>query len=203
MGVKFIYLIRHGQFDYDDDSPDGGGLTETGRVQARRASLALKGSKNPIHGVISSTMRRALETAEIIAEEFQGVFVEPTDTLREFVPHIAPHLEQQWNRHWPEAFEIYTPERIASDRKIADRAFEEYFRPLPREREEDQYVVLAAHGNLIRYLICRVLELPAEDWNKFGIYHCGISQVAVMPDGFLMLVTFNAIDHLPPNLRTS
>jgi broad specificity phosphatase PhoE len=67
-----IYLIRHG--DYIDDKLDGQGpktdlgLSDDGRaqVEALRLRLATSGELRP-DVVLSSTERRALETAEIIA----------------------------------------------------------------------------------------------------------------------------------------
>src|SRR5689334_22981383 len=64
-----LYLVRHGEsagnvnagLRRSDDPP----LTERGRAQATRAAAALAARR--LHGVRSSPLRRARETAEIIA----------------------------------------------------------------------------------------------------------------------------------------
>ena len=78
-----IYLVRHGQTEGNIAlrlQSDNADLTEKGRKQAEVAATILAEQK-PTH-LISSTMLRALETAEVIGEacslipETNGLFVE-------------------------------------------------------------------------------------------------------------------------------
>ena len=76
MPVRVIYLIRHGQYESYPDNNDslGGSLTVIGRDQAERAAEAL--SQMPITAIHSSTLRRAAETAGIIALRFPALTVQ-------------------------------------------------------------------------------------------------------------------------------
>lgn len=65
-----IYLIRHGQTDWNIEHRFQGRedieLNETGRRQAKETGLALE--KDNFSAIISSPLKRAKETAEIIAQ---------------------------------------------------------------------------------------------------------------------------------------
>lgn len=81
-----IYLIRHGESTDDLEDAYGGAadfpLTDRGREQAREVAAALHGA--PIQVIFSSPLRRASESAQIIASTLDGN-LEPIviDDLRE------------------------------------------------------------------------------------------------------------------------
>ena len=66
--VKNLYLIRHGETDFNMENRIGGdsNLTENGRSQAR--ALAVYFSKKKIPLVFTSQKRRTIQTAEPIKE---------------------------------------------------------------------------------------------------------------------------------------
>jgi broad specificity phosphatase PhoE len=78
-----VVLARHAETEYE--SPllldQGGSLTAAGRVQARRLGEALRGERVAL--VVSSTVSRAVQTAEIAAGVL-GVGVEVREGLHEF-----------------------------------------------------------------------------------------------------------------------
>jgi 2,3-bisphosphoglycerate-dependent phosphoglycerate mutase len=82
--VTTILLARHGETDWNRDNRFQGQadppLNAAGREQARALADALSGE--PLAAVYTSPLRRAAETAEIVAAP-QGLRVEPVDGLRE------------------------------------------------------------------------------------------------------------------------
>ena len=58
------------------------------------------------------------------------------------------------------------------------------------------------HGNLLRYLVCRALDLPPERWTNFEINNCGITEILIEHDGRMQLVSHNDTGHLPSYLKT-
>lgn len=66
----------------------------------------------------------------------------------------------------------------------------------------DRHELIVAHGNLIRYLICRVLGASPRAWASMRINNCGLSEVVVESDGSLTLASYNDTGHLPPRLVT-
>jgi broad specificity phosphatase PhoE len=82
--VTTILLARHGETDWNRDNRFQGRadppLNAAGRKQARALAEALSGE--PLAAVYTSPLRRASETAEIVAAP-HGLRVEPVDGLRE------------------------------------------------------------------------------------------------------------------------
>ena len=105
--IRHVFLVRHGQYNLDDKAH---GLTELGKHQSRRTGERLRqmadGMKKDHYGeikvkwtsVTSSTLLRARETAEIIADEL-GLPVEDNDALLNegtpCIPHPGGRLEQK------------------------------------------------------------------------------------------------------------
>jgi probable phosphoglycerate mutase len=79
-----IVLVRHGETDWNRERRFQGhadpSLNDVGRAQALELARILAGE--PFERVYSSPLRRALETAEIVAAG-RGVAVEPDETLLE------------------------------------------------------------------------------------------------------------------------
>lgn len=79
-----ILLARHGETDWNRDNRFQGHadppLNETGRTQAAELAAAL--AEEPFAGIYSSPLRRALETAQLVAAP-HGLNPVPVDALRE------------------------------------------------------------------------------------------------------------------------
>jgi serine/threonine-protein phosphatase PGAM5 len=195
MPVRAIYLVRHGQYEsYPEKSdPLGGGLTDLGREQAQVTGVAL--SVLPVNAIYCSTLRRAAETAGIIAREFPSLEVQPSRELWEIVPCIPPREAEYFSLHFPNL----TPATIARDRYVADQAFDRIFCPA---LENDETDIVICHGNIIRYFVCRVLNVAVETWANMETNNCGITRCVIESDGRMMLVSLNDTGHLAPVMRT-
>ena len=181
MPLHTLYLVRHGQYDEEDD----GSLTRTGRVQAGITAKALRHVR--FRTIFTSTLKRALETTEVFTRTFPRVPVRPMHLLREGIPTEIPRMPD------------YAPQqRIRADRARAEAAFERLFRPVRRSRSD----LVIAHGNLIRFFACRVLEVEPTAWVKLGSTHCSITEVVIEGNGYMRLRSFNEAHHLPRKLRT-
>ena len=191
MAQRILYLVRHGQYDPQTRTADklGGRLTELGRTQAHLTAERLR--HLPITTIHHSTLRRASETASIIASAVTAVPLRPARVLWECLPCIPPHLTQQF-AHLSEAV-------IEKDALQAERAFERYFKAAAKITRHE---IIVCHGNIIRYLVCRALQVPVESWANTDIHNCGISEVAIESDGRMMLISHNDTGHLPYDLRT-
>lgn len=103
-----VFLVRHGQtVDNVNQILQGqthGMLTEEGRRQARNVSIQMKDEH--IDAFISSDLRRARETCEIIAEP-HGKPVQTTPMLRErdWGDFTGRKISEMKNETWPENVE--------------------------------------------------------------------------------------------------
>ena len=174
MCERNLYLVRHGQLDLGAFAKDQftAGLTPLGREQARFTAKRFRALD--VKAIYSSTLGRARETADIIAEEFPGIVVRATALLWEL--QSSPRAIQR-GKH----------------------AFSFFVRPT-RQRQRIEIVV--SHGNLIRYFACRVLGIDPESWSRLGTSHCGITQLCIGPQKSVRVVCYNETGHLPTRLRT-
>ncbi len=181
MRYRWIYLVRHGQYDMTPGSRTRGHLTTTGRRQARHLSRRLR--RLPIDVIHHSDLARAVETADILRKELRGVDVRSSRSLREGLPGMKelPHRK----RH-----------RV--DRARMDRAYERLVRPC---RGRDRHEVVVCHGNIIRYLIMRTLDVHPATWFRIDTLLCSVSLLRVSRRDGARVSSINDVSHLPEALR--
>jgi serine/threonine-protein phosphatase PGAM5 len=97
-------------------------------------------------------------------------------------------------------FARVSPDAVARGGPQADEAFATYFTPLPDDAD-DRHEVIVCHGNLISFLVCRVLGAPRDAWLHTDIQLCGISEVTIGGPRRIALERHNDVAHLPPHLR--
>ncbi len=191
MAIHILFLVRHGQYDGSTDQGDGleGGLSALGRRQAELTGERLKGI--PFTTIYHSPLRRAAETAAIIARSLPGIPMEPDPLLRECIPGV-PERD-------PQVFDSTPEDLIVAGLAQAVEAFARFFR---RAYGPDRRDLLVCHGNIIRFFACRALGAPTELWANADIFNCSLSEVLVEPSGRLTLTSLNDTGHLPQELRT-
>ncbi len=191
MASRYIYLVRHGQYNPDarTDDPLEGSLTPLGKQQARKTAKALR--HFPITAIHTSTLHRAAETAQIIAAAFPEMDVQRTRRLWESIPVLSEQMLKQ--------FQHYSSSQLQKQAERAEKAFDHYFKPT---RGAEKHEVLVAHGNLIRYFVCRTLRVDPAAWTHMDCHNCGITRVRINEFGDTFLISYNDTGHLPPNLRT-
>ncbi len=188
MRVRRLIFLRHGQYDELALSRGGGALTPLGRKQAAHTAKALR--QLPVSVVWSSTLRRASETASIVASKQPRARVKRSSLLCEVVPTKLPRSIKLRVR--------VDATHVKNDRIRADRAFTKLFRAAQGERTE----IVVCHGNLIRYLVCRALGIEPKLWMRLDSTHCGLTEFRVLPRGVVRVVRYNDVGHIPPSMRT-
>ena len=215
MNQRHIYVVRHGQ-RMPGNAKDrlGLGITEIGRIQAEFTGDRFK--KAPINTIHYSTLRRASETAKIIAQSIPNVRMQGSKLLWECIPFLPADFITWYKANkgrissdsittplqmapWVGLWSPETPwEIIESGFTQAQHAWENFFRPSREERHE----LLVCHGNILRYFMVRALKAPLESWIHTDINNCGISEFSVHPNGEVFLVSHNDTGHMPVPIRT-
>lgn len=218
MGNRILYLVRHGQTNRTSSPFDalGNGLTDLGREQAELTAQRL--SALPIDIIHHSPLRRAAETAKVVAAACPDVPVRPARLLQECIPYLPaafiewyttssdqevwekrqnlPSALRPWLNMWAAGTEW---SKIEQGMQQARRSFEKYFVPAHRSTRHE---VVVCHGNILRYFVCRALNVAEDAWIQTDVHNCGISEILVEPNGRTMLVSHNDTGHLPYPLRT-
>jgi glucosyl-3-phosphoglycerate phosphatase len=187
-----LVLLRHGQTDYNAAGRMQGHidsvLTEAGVAQA--AHVAPEIARLAPDRLISSDLRRAVDTADLVAAA-SGRPVKLDARLRE--THLG-----EWQGRTVAEIEAERPGAIAAWRSDpawtppgGESRIEVVRRSLPVVEELDEEfvgspdatVVLVAHGGLIAGLVCGLLALPASTWPAIGgIGNCRWATVARRTD---------------------
>jgi len=191
-GVRTLYLIRHGQYDHDDDrsSDVGKALVPLGIAQSKLVANRLKSLPVKMSSLISSTMTRARQTAMIIKQDFPELDLQQTRLIRECTPPT-------WRK---DVMDGEDPEELKICTDNLDAAFSKYF--IPSTDNEDRNDIIVCHGNVIRYFVTKVLKVETMSWLQMTTGNCGLTVVSIKPNGSMKLISFNDMGHIPSNLRT-
>lgn len=159
-----------------------------------------------------SGMTRAKETADIIASYLPGVeYVEGDPMLNEGRPsHHIPGGKA--NDKMVEATDQNHPRIEAAFRKYFYRATEApstgkinstASNPQPPQEEcLHEFEIIVCHANVIRYFVCRALQLPPEAWLRYCPFNCSLTYLTIRPTGTVSCRMLGDIGHLPYHAST-
>ena len=233
--TRHLILIRHGQYELDYEGEDGDPpLTALGELQSRLTGVHIakwasstfqsnpKDTPKPIkiRNIYCSDVKRARQTAEIIAEQLQRSsdyaagspeLHTPDPMLAEGAPCAVPNwrpypsqlfedgarIEAAFRKYFHRSVDgwraAYKYERAA---KKAEKAGEDA-PPVPSYADEEEtYDLVVCHGNVIRYSMCRALQLPPNYWLRLATYNCGLTHFQIRATGSVSLFGFGDIGHL-------
>ena len=177
MTLRRLILLRHGQTDYNIDGRMQGhidsNLTAEGHDQAAAAAPVL--AELAPDRVISTDLRRAVDTAEVVAAAC-GVPVKFDARLREtHLGHWQGRTVAEIDRDYPGAIAewrsdpAWAPPGDESRIAVVARS-----RPVVDELEAEfadarsETVLLVAHGGMIAGLVTGLMDLPPSTWPSFG-----------------------------------
>lgn len=191
-GAHYVYLIRHGMYDYDStvtDDAKGNRLNALGHEQATLTGKRFAGLPIHVHALVASPYLRALETAQDIGREMKMTPV--VDTL---LHECTPRFESR-----PEYRRLASDEEMAACEANLEAAFAKYLVPTP---EADTYDVLVCHGNVIRWLVCKAMGIDPLHWRRFTIGNGSVTTLVVAPDGTVRMASYSDTGHIPVATQT-
>jgi broad specificity phosphatase PhoE len=170
-----IYLVRHGQTAWNKEEIFRGRtdvpLDETGLKQAELAAEYFKGME--IHGIYSSPLARAWQTAEKIAQ-FHSLRVQALEGIidlsfgnweghpHEEIKTIDPETYRQW-RDEPHLARLPGGESLDEVRIRSMAALEEVIQKHPGKT-----LVLVSHRVINKVLICGILGIENSHFWQIG-----------------------------------
>lgn len=197
-----LILVRHGLTAWNKDDRFQGmrdiGLSPEGEEQARL--LAKRLSREELHAIYSSDLKRAWETATRI-ESGRGIPIIPEPRLRELdfggwegltyseVQARHPKALRRWEEDpWSEA-----PHGGESLRQLTERVggiLQEIV-----QEPSGQTVLVVAHGGSLQVLLCLTLNLhPKARW-QFLLHPASVSELSLDKKG-AVLSLLNDTSHL-------
>ena len=83
-----------------------------------------------------------------------------------------------------------------------EAAFRTYFHRPPEKQLQDSHELIVCHANVIRYFLCRALQVQQEAWLRFSLNHCSITWVSIDNRGQVLVRGIGDADHLPQPMIT-
>ena len=187
--VRTLYLIRHGEYHHGVDTPDEGCLDALGRQQARLVAERLDAMPVVFTSLQASTLCRARETAELIAPHFPDLAPTFHDDIRECTPRT---------RRADIMADLEAGEADACEAALS-AAWERIARPAAYA---DAHDIVVCHGNIIRWWLCRALDVDPEAWLGMSIANASLTVLQVRGDGSVKVLSFADSGHIPYGMTT-
>lgn len=203
--VCLTYLVRHGATRHNEMTPprlQGSGVNESlsdlGRAQAERTAQRL--AERPIRAVYCSPMKRARETARIIAA-ISGLEAQSDEALREV------HVGRWEGRTWAEieaednvAYLLYRQDPLKhgypdgeTGQALLDRVTAKLHALMEQHAGEE--IVVVAHSVVNRLYLGSLLGVSPDKSHITPTSNCGVSTVR-HKRGVAKVLTLNATHHL-------
>ncbi len=189
-GTRYVYLIRHGDYDRVDSLDDrtANAMNPLGHEQARLLGERLRTLPVRPRVLVSSTLTRARETGDDIGA-ILGIPCARDSTLEECSP---PALRDS------AATAADRADQAACAAQL-EVAWGTYMRPSP---DADVHDVLVCHGNVIRWFVARALGADSRRWLSMTIGNASLTILAIRPDGSTRLAMYSDVGHIPVEKQT-
>lgn len=201
--MKRLIMVRHGETSYNLEGRLQGvrdiPLNAQGRAQAMQLARYL--SSEHFDAAYSSDLRRAWGTAQLIVAEHAPLDLHADSRLREPSKGIWEGLT------WSEIVARYPDQAAAyqADRECAPEGGETLsaivvrvtavLRDLERAHPQRESVLVVAHGQLLRLLICVAVEIAPKRFLNFNMDNTSVSELRYYPTG-VVLHRLNDTAHL-------
>jgi probable phosphoglycerate mutase len=203
-----LYLVRHGQSTWNREHRIQGQLDPPLSADGRRQAelLAARLSGRTFAGHYASDLKRAFETAEVIAARV-GAPPTPEAALREIflgeweglrTEEIAERYPAAWARwvHDPNWDIVPGGEREAAFEARVAGAVDDLFLRHPHGD-----VLVVTHGGVIQVALHRIVGKPSRGLFPFRIENASIS-IVERRDGSMLIGGVNDVGHLEASLST-
>ena len=197
-----IFLIRHGETEWNKIGKLQGSsdidLLPEGIEQARL--LVKHAPFNSVDAIYSSDLKRAIETAEILAEKFDLPVIKERG-LREtsfgtwegrYLSELAKENPQGFEKFFTQPDKVKPPngETFLQSQARIMNALEEIIAD-----NEDKNIIVVSHGAAIRLIICAALVIPISKMWAIGQYNMALN-ILSFADGHFSVELLNSTLHL-------
>ena len=198
-----MVLLRHGDTPLSAEKRFSGlgeaGLTAAGVEQARVAARRLR-DRGGIEAIVSSPLRRAVQSARIVAGVL-GLPVEVDQDLRETDFGAWEGLTfAQARARWPDRVRAWAadPDVAPPDgESFADTAVRiQRARARLVARFQGRTVLVVSHVTPIKTLVCLALQAPQATLYRMHLDSACITELDWYDDGAAVLRSFNDTNHL-------
>ena len=202
-----ILLIRHGETAWNAvrrlqghiDIP----LNAEGERQAGALARAL--AAEPVDVIISSDLQRARQTAQAVADQYDGAQVHTDANLRERCYGVFEGmLYTEVERQYPADFALWQARDIDAVMPPGERVAESFRQFYARaiaaivewaERHPGKTVAIVAHGGVLECAYREAVGMQLDSPRDFQVKNASINRFT-FSDGKLALTSWGGVEHL-------
>ena len=201
-----LILIRHGETDWNSDQRIQGhidiALNQTGLAQA--VAIGKRFENDKINVLISSDLRRAIQTMAPIAEG-RDLPVLPDERLRErHLGILQGKTREEAQRDVPQAYDVFRSRLPGAELEggeslnvFAARVLDALTELI--EMHRNQRIVAVTHGGVLDIAYRHATGMALEAARTFAIHNASVNTFRV-EGSQLVLVDWGDISHLPDKL---
>lgn len=171
-----LYLLRHGQVEFSEKHNEKI-LTKIGKKQVQYSAKKL--SQIKFDTIYSSTLIRTKQSSKIVSK-YHNNNIKYDDLFKELHKKVIGGIHN-----------IIDETRFKKDSIRAKESWQ-----LVSNLKKNK-VLIVCHGNLIRYYICKLLNISAKKGNHFNIYEGSITILDTKNNSIEII---NDISHIPKKL---
>lgn len=168
-----LIVVRHGETNYNLEGRYCGStdidLNEKGYEQARILAQRLKNKSIGI--IISSTMKRAKETAKIISNELGLPVIEMEKLVERCVGVYEGLTREEAKNKYPLMWERNAPEGAETLELVEDRVHKA-LNTIRKEYLENQNILIVTHGYITKVIYKYFNNSSKEDFLKYALKNC-------------------------------
>lgn len=188
-----LYLVRHGETDFNVEKRFQGQSNQELNSRGFSQAQALRDHLSVINfsTILCSDLRRALQTAEIIAERL-GIEPTPNPLLREMdfgqwegltYEEIETNYPQELAA-WQDDMMINPPPDGESLGNFSERV--STFLEDIKGRNIEEKVLIVSHGGVLQVMCCIAMGLPPRSYWQFRLDLASISAISFYPQGAIL-----------------
>ncbi|BES97362.1 phosphoglycerate mutase family member 5 [Nesidiocoris tenuis] len=184
---RHIILVCEGQNSVDKKAGPEKKLTPLGQEQMTRVANRLAELNLSYCYIMSSTSIAGQESLAIISKEIDAKKSGVNESLKDGHPVV------------PEPSRLLTPipdHEFHQNVMKMEYAYRATFHRPDAKMSEDSYEVLICPSNVIKYFICRALQLPAAGWARFAIPQGSITWIIIDKMGNVAAESVGETGHL-------
>ncbi|MGP9022541.1 histidine phosphatase family protein [Streptomyces sp. BR1] len=192
--TRYLYLARHGEATSDESD-----LTDAGRRQAVLLGERLRGS--PLSAIFHGPLPRATRTAQLIADQLDGVPLEMSEIAGDYIPYVPlkEELPPESADAMLDRLAQFPDEERERGRELAPAALARFAGPV--DGDEPRHELVVTHNFLIGWLVRAAIDAPKWRWMGLNHANAALTVIRYAPDRPASVVFYNDMGHLPSELR--
>ena len=207
MNNTTILLIRHGETAWNAMRRLQGHIDIPLNAEGERQAGALAGAlaAESVDVIVSSDLQRARQTAQAVAEHYEGFEVQTDANLRErcygvFEGMLYTEVEQQY----PADFALWQARDIDAVMPPGERVAESFRQFYARatsairewaERHPGKTIAIVAHGGVLECAYREAVGMQLDSPRDFQVKNASINRFS-FADGKLALTSWGEVEHL-------